>query len=114
MMDISDGLAWDLWRLARSSAVRLELEQVPLLRAAHLAARESGRSALDHGLHDGEDHELVATLPAAARLPAGCVRIGRVTAGSGLGLSAELVRALEGGGVARDWVPGEGGWRHGS
>ncbi len=114
MMDISDGLAWDLWRLARSSAVRLELERVPLQRAAHLAARQSGRSALDHGLHDGEDHELVATLPAKAQLPAGCVRIGRVVAGSGLGLSAELVRALEGGRAARDWVPGEGGWRHGS
>ena len=113
MMDISDGLAWDLWRLARASGVRLELDRVPLHKDARRMARKSGQIALFHGLHDGEDHELVASLPRDAPLPAGALEIGRVVEGSGLALSRKLVALLEGGGAARDWQPHEGGWRHG-
>ena len=115
LMDVSDGLAWDLHRLARSSGIRLVLEEVPLHRDAHRAARLDGRTALDHGLHDGEDHELLALAsPAAARralrdAPGACpglVRIGRAEAGSGL--------VLELGGERTPWDPSSGGWRHGS
>lgn len=113
MMDVSDGLAWDLYRLARTSGVRLELEHVPLHRDARRAARVSGRSPLDHGLHDGEDYELVATLPSGARLPEGCERIGSVRRGEGLWLGAELCAALGGEAKERPWQPSEGGWRHG-
>ncbi len=115
MMDVSDGLAWDLYRLARRARVHIDLEQVPLHRDARRAARQSGRAALDHALHDGEDHELLATLPRRA-LPRvlaeaqehcpGLVVVGRVTAGRGLWVATEE-------GQLRPWRPGSGGWRHG-
>lgn len=118
LMDVSDGLAWDLHRLARTAGVRIVLERVPLHRDARRAARLDGRSALDHGLHDGEDHELLATLApgklsrvlreAPTRCP-GLVVVGRVEAGRGLVLDAGLA-----GGRQRRWDPGEGGWRHGA
>ncbi len=107
LMDVSDGLAWDLHRLARTAGVRIDLERVPVHRDARRAARESGRTPLDHALHDGEDHELIACLPAGARLPEGCVPIGRVRRGAGLWLGPELADP------PRPWDPGEGGWRHG-
>lgn len=112
LMDVSDGLAWDLYRLARSAGVGIVLDRVPIHPHAARASRTSGRTPLDHALHDGEDHELIATLPGAAargvlgRRP-GWSSIGRVVAGRGLRLELE-------GSAARAWVPGEGGWRHGS
>jgi thiamine-monophosphate kinase len=108
MMDVSDGLAWDLYRLARASGVAIDLLRVPLHRDAQRAARGSGRSALDHGLHDGEDHELVACM-GDGRLPGGCVEIGCVRAGRGLWLAPELT----GESGSRPWRTTEGGWRHG-
>jgi thiamine-monophosphate kinase len=113
LMDVSDGLAWDLFRLARASRVRIEIESsaVPVHADARRAARQDGRTPLDHALHDGEDHELIAALPARAldRLkrsaPAVAV-IGRVRSGSGLWILADDGRA-------RRWRPAEGGWKHG-
>ncbi len=110
LMDVSDGLALDLWRLARASGVRIELDlaRVPVHRDARRLARSSGRPALWHALHDGEDHELVATLPrvaAAAAERAGDVVVGRVLRGEGLVLRERDGRALP-------WS-GDGGWIHG-
>ena len=115
MMDISDGLALDLSRLARASGVRIDLERVPIHRDARRLARSTGRAALDHALADGEDHELIATLPAAAwkrasaeareRFPALEV-VGRVRCGRGL-----RVPRPDGQGCVA-WS-GEGGWVHG-
>ena len=68
-MDISDGLALDLHRLCRESAVAAELDSVPLLPGA----------TLKQALHDGEDYELLYTAPPAVRVPG--TRIGTVTAG---------------------------------
>lgn len=117
LMDVSDGLALDLWRMARASGVRILLERVPVHRDARRAARSSGRDPRWHALHDGEDHELIATLaPASAaralreaprRCP-GLVAIGRVLPGSGLGLAEGVL------GAAREWEPREGGWLHGA
>lgn len=113
LMDVSDGLAWDLFRLARASGVRVVLEELPLHRDARRASRTSGRTARDHGLHDGEDHELIASLPRRslprllAEAPRACRElsvIGRVVAGRGLLLAEE----------GRPWRPQQGGWRHGS
>jgi len=115
LMDVSDGLALDLARLARASRVRIELEHVPAHPDARRAARRDGRSARRHALEDGEDHELLATLAparwralavrAARRFPALSV-IGRVRAGHGLWL------VPEGGGAPEPW-DGRGGWLHG-
>jgi thiamine-monophosphate kinase len=117
MMDVSDGLAWDLHRLARASNVRIDLElaRVPVHADARRAARRSGRTPLWHALHDGEDHELVATLDpdraasvlrAARRRGLPLAAIGRVRRGRGL----HLVDAR---GRARRWRVAEGGYEHG-
>jgi thiamine-monophosphate kinase len=67
-MDITDGLAMDVSRLVESSGCGAELwlEQIPISDAAHQASRQSGRSALEHALGDGEDFELLVTLPPEA------------------------------------------------
>ncbi|MBI5431933.1 MAG: thiamine-monophosphate kinase [Planctomycetes bacterium] len=116
LMDVTDGLARDLARLARASSVRIDLERVPIHSDARRLARKSGRSAFEHALHDGEDYELLATLSKklfaalepelGERLPDARV-IGRVRRGAGLWLPAseresELVR----------WH-GRGGYVHG-
>ena len=115
MMDVSDGLAWDAFRMARTAGVRLHLDHVPLHPDAVRLARQDGRTAIEHALHDGEDHELLACLPksrlrallaSSARSYPDLVVIGRVEAGSGLRLTLA--------GKSRLWRPGQGGWRHGS
>ena len=65
LMDVSDGLAIDAWRLARASGVRVHLRDVPVHRDARRLAARTGRTPLDHALHDGEDYELLATASAA-------------------------------------------------
>jgi thiamine-monophosphate kinase len=65
MLDISDGLVVDLERLLESSGVgaRLQAERIPV--SAEARALKDGRTALDHALSDGEDYELLFTVPAA-------------------------------------------------
>lgn len=108
LMDVSDGLAWDLFRLARTAGVRIELDidAVPIHRDARRLARRTGREAWDHALHDGEDHELVATLPKSAVSRSKATAIGRVVRGHGL----VLRRAA---GELAAWTPDAGGWKHG-
>lgn len=119
MMDVSDGLALDLSRLAEASGVRIDLEHVPIHPDARRAARTSGRSPRDHALTDGEDHELLVTLPrvawrrledrAARRFP-GLVVIGSVHRGRGLWLASEAAGEEE---ALHRW-DGQGGWIHGT
>lgn len=106
MMDVSDGLAVDLYRLARASGVAIELEAgaVPIHRDADVAEAEDGRSRLWHALHDGEDHELVACI-AGQDLDLEAAAIGRVVEGAGLWL-------IDPGG-RQEWRPDSGGWIHG-
>jgi thiamine-monophosphate kinase len=117
MMDVSDGLAWDLHRLARASQVCVELFDVQIHRDARRTARASGKTALWHALHDGEDHELIATLSesdalrvqsAAARRGESWTLIGRVRRGRGLRLTGAAADS-----DPREWSPDEGGFRHG-
>ena len=77
-----------------------------------------GRDARWHALHDGEDHELVATLASSRwersatrlrRTAPELVRIGTVRQGRGLYLPA---RADSGPGELEAWS-GKGGWVHG-
>jgi thiamine-monophosphate kinase len=63
MMDISDGLSLDLWRLCQASGVGAVLYEADLDRVISddsrtLAAR-GGEHALKHALCDGEDFELL-------------------------------------------------------
>ncbi len=95
MMDLSDGLASDSWQIARASRVTLRIDEarVPVSRAARQA---DGKSPTWHALMDGEDFELLFTVPNSAvrRLPRAIGRvplseIGVVRRG---GPSVELVR----------------------
>ncbi|MFM7298847.1 MAG: thiamine-phosphate kinase, partial [Planctomycetota bacterium] len=117
MMDVSDGLALDLSRIARASGVAIDIGVVPIHPDARRRARASGRAALAHALHDGEDHELVATLPARSVLRAlreaprhcpGFTLLGNVRRGSGLRVPRDE--------SSEQLVPfaGEGGWIHGT
>jgi thiamine-monophosphate kinase len=104
-MDVSDGLSLDLSRLAEASGCGLEIElsALPISPAAReVAAREGdARTAQEHALGDGEDFELILTLPPdeARRLvdeqPLGVpvTRIGRCLEEAGLwGLTSEGTR----------------------
>ena len=70
MMDISDGLLLDAWRMARASEVsfRLNPELIPVA--------DAGR--LDDCVRWGDDYELLFTAPPASELPVPATRIGTV------------------------------------
>ena len=87
MIDITDGLALDTYRMCQASgcAAILEEDRLDLVAAgrAREAARQDGRSPLDHVLHDGEDFELLAAvhpdaLGLLSRSPRPLLVVGRV------------------------------------
>jgi thiamine-monophosphate kinase len=100
MCDVSDGLVADLGHLARASGVRIDVESRRFAREPLLgrAARAVGQHPLDFVLTGGEDHALVATLPAGVPLPDGVTRIGLVRPGAG-------VRVI-------GWKPSSTSWDH--
>lgn len=73
-MDITDGLAIDLWRLLTASGCGavVDVDALPISPAAQELATSDklDLSPIQHALHDGEDFELLLTLPRdeAARL----------------------------------------------
>jgi thiamine-monophosphate kinase len=73
MCDVSDGLVQDLGHLATASGVRIVLDSALLVRAEGVS--------LDHALTGGEDHALVAAIPADMDLPADVRTIGTVQSG---------------------------------
>ena len=84
MLDISDGLLRDGGRIARASAVRLDLDPAAL--AGDIRALSAAVGAADAEtcvLTGGEEHSLLATFPRGA-LPPGWREIGAVLPGSGI------------------------------
>ncbi|MBF0551421.1 MAG: thiamine-phosphate kinase [Deltaproteobacteria bacterium] len=68
MIDLSDGLARDLDRVARASRVGAEIwpERIPLSQELRELGRLWGRDPLDWALYGGEDYELLFTAPCPA------------------------------------------------
>lgn len=95
-IDVSDGLSLDALRLAEASGVGLEFRtaDVPIAAAARRWAAElaDGSTPLEHAWSDGEDFELILTMPPeeakrlVARQPLGVPLsiVGRVVAERGL------------------------------
>ncbi|MFT7619110.1 MAG: thiamine-monophosphate kinase [Planctomycetota bacterium] len=66
MADISDGFLRDLNNILTSSNVGaiVQAEQIPISPAARALSESKGeKTALDHALYDGEDFELIFTIP---------------------------------------------------
>lgn len=65
--DVSDGLSLDLSHILEESncGARLELDRIPVSRAASQLAQTAGdyQTAIEHALSDGEDFELILTVP---------------------------------------------------
>ena len=72
MCDVSDGLLADLGHVARASGCAIQLESALLA---------DDRVGIEDVLTGGEDHALVATLPAGTAIPDRCRLIGRVESG---------------------------------
>lgn len=98
-MDLSDGLSIDLPRLCEQSRVGAEIESgpLPVSPAAIQMSADTGKTPQWHALNDGEDFELLFTVPAAevARLeqqwsdPVPITRIGTILADPGVWLVDE-------------------------
>lgn len=90
MMDVSDGLLLDSWRLASASGVTVSLDSAcaPVVNPARR----------DECLRWGDDYELLFTLPPAKAAPVPATRIGSVEprAGAPLILDGEPVAAPDG------------------
>ncbi len=65
MIDISDGLVQDLTHILKASKVGavLDLDKIPVSRDAKKMSSGSKMKALSHALSDGEDFELLFTVP---------------------------------------------------
>jgi thiamine-monophosphate kinase len=80
MIDVSDGLASELWLLAEATGYSfdIDLERIPFLEETRDVARALSENPLDYALGGGEDFQLLFTVPDGVMLPDGCVVIGRV------------------------------------
>jgi len=82
MIDISDGLALDLWRICQASGCGADLDADALMQVASAAARPQPDGTIQHVLHDGEDFELLLSTsgrPEALARGGAVTCVGRVT-----------------------------------
>lgn len=113
MIDISDGLASDLRHITEESGVGAEVDADAIPVSGAAKAMTDGVPAIDHALFDGEDFELLFTVPAEAapslasawrgRFELACTEIGRITGGRD---RVVLVRGAERRGLS------DGGYEH--
>jgi len=95
MLDLSDGLAVDLPRIARASGVAIELDDVPIATGATRAQAVGG----------GDDYELCFTAPDPDRVRAAFAR-------AGLGEPIAIGTTTDGTAVTLQGQPLDGGWEH--
>ncbi|MBI3307365.1 MAG: thiamine-monophosphate kinase [Candidatus Omnitrophica bacterium] len=67
MIDISDGFLQDLGHILKNSRVgaQIDLNHIPVSADARRLVRGNSQKALQHALTDGEDFELLFTIPAS-------------------------------------------------
>jgi thiamine-monophosphate kinase len=115
MIDLSDGLRLDLWRVCEASGVgvRIDASRVPVDPCAAVVADAAGRDALDLALSGGEDYELLFAVDpnAAARV------LDRLAAETGLAAAiiGQFTQASAGRLILVDGVPAPlepEGWTH--
>ncbi len=92
-IDISDGLARNLWQLAKESGVKMVLERIPVDPRVEKASKHARKSAAEYALYGGEDYELLFTFrpgaitalkQAFAKIRSRFLVIGRVEKGRGV------------------------------
>ncbi len=112
MIDISDGLAKDLWHICEESGVgaMLDAESIPITPDAHELAKTGSKTPLQHALHDGEDFELIFTVSAEdgkrlqeARLDFAVTKIGEITKEGYTIRENGVTRVLEAKGYEHVW-----------
>jgi thiamine-monophosphate kinase len=84
MVDVSDGVVLDLWRVCQASGCGAVLDEQLVERAihedAHRLSQTTGQPSIDHALYDGEDYELIVALGAGVD-PAKCSEVGLLQIG---------------------------------
>ncbi len=94
MIDISDGLAIDLWHICEASGCGATLDEEALDAAIHpdalQLAKHTGKPPRQHALYDGEDFELIMALspdtPTESCRQLGLIPLGQITAATELKL----------------------------
>lgn len=113
MIDVSDGLASELWHLSRESRVAIAVDQgaLPVAPEALAVAGMLGRDPLEYCLNGGEDYELLFTLAPGDALKAKalvsamgtrCSIIGQVASGRGVRMAGRdgRLKSLEAAGYS--------------
>jgi thiamine-monophosphate kinase len=100
-IDSSDGLAWSLHEIARSSGVGITLDNLPIADEVERFAKINKLVSSDLGLYGGEEYEIVVTVKPrlwnsakeAAKIAGGdLMPIGKVTAAKGVFLETSEKR----------------------